>query len=148
MGTWYVGPFDNDVAMEFFDEIEVTPDDLVLSRLSSVLTAVVERPGRVELDEGHLAVAAAGLVAAGRSRSAAIGNPSVDEWLSLHRPVVEPAAARIALAALDRVAGPDSEWMDLWATTDSRKAVQERIAGLRAELTGAAVSTADAGISG
>lgn len=148
MGTWHVGPFDNDVAMDFFDEIEETPDDQVPARLNSVLTAVAERPGRVELAEGHLAVAAAGLVAAGRAPGGATGNPSVDEWLSLHRPVVEPAAARIALAALDRVAGPDSEWMDLWATTDSRKAVQERIAGLRAELTGAAVNTADAGISG
>jgi len=136
MGTWYVGPFDNDVAMEFFDEIEVTPDDLVLSKLSSVLTAVVERPGRVELDEGHLAVAAAGLVAAGRSRSAAIGNPSVDEWLSLHRPDSDQASARIALAALDRVSAPDSEWMSLWATTDQRKAVEERLERLRTVLNG------------
>lgn len=136
MGTWHVGPFDNDVAMDFFDEIEETPDDQVLARLNAVLTAVAERPGRVELAEGHLAMAAAGLVAAGREPGAATGNPSVDEWLSVHRPVVDPAALRIALAALDRVAGPDSEWMDLWSTTDSRKAVQERIAGLREELAG------------
>lgn len=136
MGTWYVGPFDNDVAMEFFDEIEVTPDDLVLSKLSSVLTAVAERPGRVELDEGHLAVAAAGLVAAGRSHSAAIGNPSVDEWLCLHRPASDQASARIALAALDRVSAPDSEWMSLWATTDQRRAVEERLERLRTVLNG------------
>jgi len=134
MGTWYVGPFDNDVAMDFFDEIEVTPDDLVLSRLSSVLTAVAERPGRVELDEEHLAVAAAGLVAAGRSHNAAIGNPSVDEWLSVHRPTADQACARIALAALDRVSAPDSEWMSLWATTDQRKAVEERLERLRTVL--------------
>lgn len=136
MGTWHVGPFDNDVAMDFFDEIEETPDEQVLAKLSKVLTAVAERPGRLELDEGHLAVAAAGLVAAGCSRGASTGNASVDEWLSRHRPAVDPASARIALAALDRVSGPDSEWMDLWATTDSRSAVQERLAGLRAVLTG------------
>ena len=134
MGTWQVGPFDNDVAMDLFDEIEETPDDQVLAKLSKVLTAVAERPGRVELDEGHLAVAAAGLVAAGRSHSASTGNPSVDEWLSRHRPSVDPASARIALAALDRVSGPDSEWMDLWATTDRRRAVEERLEGLRAVL--------------
>lgn len=134
MGTWYVGPFDNDVAMEFFDEIEETPDEQVLARLRAVLAAVAERPGRVELDEGHLAVAAAGLVAAGRSRGSSTGNASVDEWLSAHRPVADPAAARIAVAALDRVSGPDSEWMDLWATTDQRTAVQQRLADLRAVL--------------
>jgi len=134
MGTWQVGPFDNDVAMDFFDEIEETPDDQVLKKLSSVLSAVAERPGRVELHEGHLAVAAAGLVAAGRSRGAATGNPSVDEWLSLHRPATDQDCARIALAALDRVSGPDSEWMDLWATTDQRTRVEERLDSLRAVL--------------
>ena len=135
MGTWQVGPFDNDVAMDFFDEIEETPDDQVLKKLSSVLSAVAERPGRVELHEGHLAVAAAGLVAAGRSRGAATGNASVDEWLIVHRPVTDQDSARIALAALDKVSGPDSEWMDLWATTDQRTAVEERLDGLRAVLT-------------
>ena len=134
MGTWQVGPFDNDVAMDFFDEIEETPDDQVLCRLSSVLSAVLERPGRVELHEGHLAVAAAGLVAAGRSRGAGTGNPSVDEWLSLHRPAADQDSARIALAALDRVSGPNSEWMDLWATTDQRTEVEQRLDGLRAVL--------------
>ena len=134
MGTWHVGPFDNDVAMDLFDEIEETPDEQVLRKLSSVLSAVAERPGRVELDEGHLAVAAAGLVAAGRSRGAATGNPSVDEWLSLHRPTADLDSARLALAALDRVSGPDSEWMDLWATTDRRTAVEARLDGLRAVL--------------
>jgi hypothetical protein len=136
MGTWHVGPFDNDVAMDFFDEIEETPDDQVLEKLSKVLTAVAERPGRVELNEGHLAVAAAGLVAAGRAGSAATGNPSVDEWLGRHRPAVDPASARLAVAALDRVGGPDSEWMDLWAATDRREAVERGLAGLREVLTG------------
>ena len=136
MGTWQVGPFDNDVAMDFFDEIEETPDPEVPAKLSLVLSAVAERPGRVELAEGHLAVAAAGLVAAGRSRSAATGNPSVDEWLAVHRPVTDTACARLALAALDRVGGADSEWMDLWATTDNQEAVRERLAELRAVLAG------------
>jgi len=136
MGTWHVGPFDNDVAMDFFDEIEETPDDQVPKKLSEVLAAVAERPGRIELDEGHLAVAAAGLVAAGRSRSAATGNPSVDEWLSQHRPYTDQDCARVALAALDKVCGPDSEWMDLWATTDQRAAVEARLDDLRAVLSG------------
>ena len=136
MGTWHVGPFDNDVAMDFFDEIEETPDDQVPKKLSAVLSAVAERPGRVELDEGHLAVAAAGLVAAGRSRSAATGNPSVDEWLSRHRPYTDQECARVALAALDKVCGTESEWMDLWASTDQRAAVEERLLDLRAVLSG------------
>lgn len=131
MGTWQVGPFDNDDAMDFFDEVEETPDAQVPPKLRETLVAVVERPGQIELAEGHVAVAAACLVAAGRSRVAATGNSSVDAWLSSHRPVVTAEDQRVALAALDRVTGPDSEWMALWATSPSGAAVEERIATLR-----------------
>src|SRR6185437_2364843 len=85
MGTWQVGPFDNDDAMDYFDEVEETPDAEVPPKLRETLVAVVERPGQIELAEGHVAVAAACLVAAGRSRAAATGNSSVDAWLSTHR---------------------------------------------------------------
>ena len=131
MGTWQIGPFDNDDAMDFFDEVEVTPDADVPPKLRKALVAIVERPGQVELAEGHVAVAAASLVAAGRSRVAATGNASVDAWLSAHRPAVTAEDQRVALAALDRVTGPDSEWMTLWATSPVGAAVEERIANLR-----------------
>ncbi len=131
MGTWQVGPFDNDDAMDFFDEVEETPDAEVPPKLRETLVAVVERPGQVELAEGHVAVATACLVAAGRSRAAATGNSSVDAWLAAHRPTVTAEDQRVALAALDRVTGPDSEWMALWANSPSGAAVEERIASLR-----------------
>jgi hypothetical protein len=131
MGTWQVGPFDNDVAMDFFDEVEETPDAEVAPRLREVLVAVAERPGTVELSEGHVAFAAAFLVAAGRSRAAETGNPSVDAWLAAHRPAVTAEDQRVALAALDRVTGADSEWMALWAASPSEAAVKERIESLR-----------------
>ena len=131
MGTWQVGPFDNDDAMDFFDEVEETPDADVPPKLRKALVAVVERPGQVELAEGHVAVAAASLVAAGRSRIAATGNASVDAWLSAHRPAVTAEDQRVALAALDRVTGPDSEWMTLWSNSPVGPAVEERIASLR-----------------
>ena len=134
MGTWQVGPFDNDTAMDFFDEVEETPDPQLAEKLREVLTAVVERPGKVELNEGHVAVAAACLVAAGRSRQAVTGNPAVDGWLAGHRPQVGAEEQRIALAALDRVTGPDSEWMDLWATSGSEAALQVRLDSLRGVL--------------
>ena len=131
MGTWQVGPFDNDDAMDYFDEVEETPDAEVPPKLRETLVAVVERPGQIELAEGHVAVAAACLVAAGRSRAAATGNSSVDAWLSMHRPAVTAEDQRVALAALDRVTGPDSEWMALWSNSPSGAAIEERIASLR-----------------
>jgi hypothetical protein len=38
---------------------------------------------------------------------------------------------RVALAALDRVTGPDSEWMTLWASSPAGSEIEERIATLR-----------------
>jgi Domain of unknown function (DUF4259) len=134
MGTWQVGPFDNDVAMEFFDEVEITPDPQIADTLRRALAAVVDRPGRLELGEGHVAFAAASLVAAGGPGWAQTGNPTVDEWLTAHRPSVGPPERRVALAALDRISGPDSEWMVLWAATESEADVQERLRALRAAL--------------
>ena len=134
MGTWQTGPFDNDDAMDFFDEVEETPDADVPPKLRKALVAIAERPGQVELAEGHVAVAAASLVAAGRSRVVATGNASVDAWLSAHRPAVTAEDQRVALAALDRVTGPDSEWMTLWANSSVGAAVEERIASLRQVL--------------
>jgi Domain of unknown function (DUF4259) len=131
MGTWQVGPFDNDVAMDFFDEVEETPDAQVPPRLREVLVAAVERPGTLELSEGHIAFAAACLVAAGRSRAAKTGNPSVDAWLAGHRPSVTAEDQRVALAALDRVTGAESEWMSLWDASPSQAALKERIESLR-----------------
>lgn len=131
MGTWQIGPFDNDDAMDFFDEVEETPDADVPPKLRKALVAIVDRPGQVELAEGHVAVAAASLVAAGRSRAAATGNASVDAWLTAHRPAVTAEDQRVALAALDRVTGPDSEWMTLWASSAVGPALEERIAVLR-----------------
>jgi hypothetical protein len=139
MGTWQVGPFDNDDAMDFFDEVEETPDADVAPKLRKALVAVVERPGQVELAEGHVAVAAACLVAAGRSRAAATGNASVDAWLTEHRPDVTAEDQRVALAALDRVTGPDSEWMSLWSKSPAGAAVEKRIASLREVLNAQSV---------
>jgi hypothetical protein len=134
MGTWHVGPFDNDSAMDFFSEVEETPDRDIPPMLRDALVAVVDRPGCVEADEGQVALAAASLVAAGRSRLAATGNPSVDSWLTAHRPEITPEDRRIALAAVDRVTGPDSELMTLWAQSPAGPEVQERIADLRRVL--------------
>jgi hypothetical protein len=54
----------------------------------------------------------------------------------VHRPLTDQDSARLALAALDKVSGPESEWMALWATTSQRTAVEQRLHELRAVLSG------------
>ena len=136
MGTWQTGPFDNDDAMEFFDEVEETPESEVLPKLRAQLAAIAERPGRVEVSEAAVAVAAAALIAAG-SRAEPIGNPSVDDWLRAHRGAFGALGAddhALALRALDRVRDPGSEWLQLWSTTPRCEAVEARLETLRTAL--------------
>ncbi|MGH3344741.1 MAG: DUF4259 domain-containing protein [Carbonactinosporaceae bacterium] len=131
MGTWGTAPFDNDDAMDFFGEIEDFPPEALLSRLRATLTATAERPGHIEVSEANVAVAAAALVAAGRSRLARAWEPAVDGWLTTKRPRTSADDHALALRALDRVAGPDSEWMELWGRTSSGQDVRDRIDDLR-----------------
>ncbi|MGH3328675.1 MAG: DUF4259 domain-containing protein [Streptomycetales bacterium] len=135
MGTWGTAPFDNDDALDFFGEIEDFPPEALLARLRATLTATVERPGHIEVGEANVAVAAAALVAAGRSRLARAREPSVDDWLAANRPQTSPDDHALALRALDRVAGPDSEWMELWGQTSSGQAVRDRLEDLRKILS-------------
>jgi hypothetical protein len=120
--------------MDLFERVEEADGATVVATLRATLTAVADRPGKVEVHEGHVAVAAASLVAAGRSRLARTGNELVDAWLSEHRPDVSDADQRLALRALDRVCGPDSEWHQLWSATTCRSDVDDKVAALREVL--------------
>ncbi|WP_350325460.1 DUF4259 domain-containing protein [Streptomyces katrae] len=116
MGTWDVGPFDNDTAADFggtLDEAaEAERPGLVRGALARVLDAEDPLDQRLAVE----AVAAAALVAAqcpgGRPVTSAYG-PDL--------PVPElPADLRdLAARALDRVAAEPSELRELWADTDS-----------------------------
>jgi hypothetical protein len=132
MSTWHTGPFDNDEALDFFDRVEALNSADVVPTLRETLCAVLERPGVVEVNEGQVAVAAATLVAAGRSRLARTGNPAVDSWLADHRPAVDTEDQQLALRVLERVCGPDSEWMQLWTASEHEPDLGE----LRAVLAG------------
>jgi hypothetical protein len=135
MGAWGTGPFDNDDAMDFFGEVEDCDGDKVVTRLREALSATSGRPGYLEVSEANVAIAAASLVAAGRSRLARAGHPAVDDWLASRRPETTPGDQELALRALDRVCGPSSEWLDLWQEAGEADSVRTRLSELRAVLS-------------
>ncbi|MCX9190849.1 hypothetical protein C3Y87_05365 [Carbonactinospora thermoautotrophica] len=135
MGSWGTGPFDNDDAMDFFGELELADPDKAMTRVRDVLVATVERPGCLEVSEANVAVAAAALVAAGRSRFARSGSQVVDEWLSTHRPHASQDDQELAIRALDRVCGTDSEWLELWQTAGKEQDVRACVENLKRILS-------------
>ena len=83
---------------------------------------------------GELEDAAAALVAAGCSEGATIGHPSIDSWLSGHRPTPAPEDQRLAAEALKRLTAPDSEWLELWQQAGAEQRVRTELGRLRAML--------------
>jgi hypothetical protein len=136
MGSWGTGPFDNDDALGFFGELEDAAAEAVLRRIREVLSATADRPGYLEVDEGNVAVAAAALVAAGCSEGATLGHPSIDSWLSHHRPVPAPEDQKLATEALERLTAPGSEWLELWQQAGAEQRVRTELRRLHAMLHG------------
>ncbi|MFE6227653.1 DUF4259 domain-containing protein [Streptomyces sp. NPDC057854] len=119
MGTWDIGPFDNDTAADFSYRV----DDAADGRKADVLLAAfreVTGTGEEYLDAdlGAEAVASAALVAA-----QCPGGEPVTTSYAPKEPLGElPAALRAeAVAALDRVLAEPSELLELWEESDGEE---------------------------
>ncbi|MFD9516254.1 DUF4259 domain-containing protein [Streptomyces sp. NPDC059979] len=115
MGTWDVGPFDNDTAADFCGSLDETPEAGRAGLVRDALVRVLDAEDPLDQHLAVEAVAAAALVAAqcpgGRPVTSAYG-PDL--------PVPElPADLRdTAVRALDRITAPPSELRELWEETD------------------------------
>ncbi|MFF5972353.1 DUF4259 domain-containing protein [Streptomyces sp. NPDC012769] len=144
MGTWDIGPFDNDTAADFSYTVDEAPAERRAEVLLAAFRAVTETGADyLDADLGAEAVAAAALVAAqcpgGEPVTTAYGP---DEPLPALPPSLRPAA----IAALDRVLGKDSELLELWSEGGEAGPWQAGVERLRAVLAGGAGT--DAGGAG
>jgi hypothetical protein len=132
MGAWGAGPFDNDDALDFLDQLSDLPANELAGRLEAALAVPTE--GYLEYPEGSAAIAAASLIAA-------VHRGAFDGLNEQARELVQTGAvhdnARLrdqALAALTRVIGESSEWQALWSESRSSAEADAMIAGLRSAL--------------
>ncbi|MER6167119.1 DUF4259 domain-containing protein [Streptomyces violaceorubidus] len=110
MGTWDVGPFDNDTAADFSYTLDEAAADARAGIILGTLTRVIDTAGYLEAPESEEAVAAAALVAA----QCPEGEPT-DPVYGPEEPLPDLTGLRdLALQALDRVMTEPSELMDLW----------------------------------
>lgn len=111
VGSWGDGPFDNDDAADWVYELEAAHDfDAVRAVLRSVAgsAAYLESPG------GSVGIAAAEVVAAARTPPPSTLPAAVVAWIAAHAAEVSDSDVTLALAAVDRVVGTDSELCELW----------------------------------
>ncbi|MEV0523069.1 DUF4259 domain-containing protein [Streptomyces sp. NPDC050439] len=129
MGTWDVGPFDNDTAADFCGDLDDAPAEDRLSLVRAALSDAAEEDGELDASVAETAVAAAALVAA-----QCPGGEPVDPVYGPEQAIPDLLSQRDpAHQALDRVLAEGSELRDLWEESDGepwRKGVE----GLRRVL--------------
>ncbi|WP_436785873.1 DUF4259 domain-containing protein [Yinghuangia sp. YIM S10712] len=111
MGTWDIGPFDNDMAADFADALDEAPVPAREGIIRNALAVTIGTRGYLDAFEGAEAVAAAAVIAAqcpgGEPVGSVFGPQSPVPILALNmRP--------LAIEALDRVLAEDSELAALW----------------------------------
>ncbi|MFJ2101387.1 DUF4259 domain-containing protein [Streptomyces anulatus] len=112
MGTWDIGPFDNDTAADFADELDEAAPEEREAMIRGVLKRAAGPADFLGIYDGERAVGAAALVAA--------QHPDCDPACSNYgpsEPLPElPADLRmLAVDALDQVVSNRSELAELWA---------------------------------
>jgi hypothetical protein len=120
MGTWDVGPFDNDTAADWCGDLDETAPEQREALIRGVLTRVAEHGEEyLDSDDAVEAIAAAAIVASQLPGGTAIKTPYAPDFL-LEGGRVEVAddTPAIAVRALDRIVGDDSEWRELWAEAE------------------------------
>ncbi|MEU7568555.1 DUF4259 domain-containing protein [Streptomyces fradiae] len=114
MGTWDVGPFDNDTAADFCGALDEAAEGEREGVVRDALLCVIRTADYLEAPEAEEAVAAAALVAA-----QCPGGDPADSAYGPEEPLPDLTALRgPALQALDRVMTEPSELLELWAESD------------------------------
>jgi hypothetical protein len=131
MGTWDIGPFENDMAADFANTLDETAKDKREGLVRTTLTRTIQTLDYLESPEGEEAVAAAALIAAqcpeGEPISTSYGP---DEAL----PVFSHNLRPLAVEALDRVVAEASELADLWDETADGPKWRQSISRIRTAL--------------
>ncbi|MFJ4715257.1 DUF4259 domain-containing protein [Streptomyces sp. NPDC088785] len=112
MGTWDIGPFDNDTAADFADEL----DEAALEEREAMIRGVLKRAAGptdfLEIYDGERAVGAAALVVAQHPD----GDPACPNYgPSEPLPELPKDLQMLAVDALDQVVSHRSELAEQWA---------------------------------
>ncbi|WP_327733632.1 DUF4259 domain-containing protein [Streptomyces nojiriensis] len=111
MGTWDIGPFDNDTAADFSGDLDEAPEGEREGLIRDALLRAIGTSDHLDQDIAVEAVAAAALVAA----QCPGGEPVTTAYgPDLPLPRLSTELRELAVQALDRVVTDPSELMELW----------------------------------
>lgn len=116
MGTWSVGPFDNDGAACWAGELDDAEPQERTALVRAALAEAADEDDYLRVDTAEVAIAAAAVVAACRADGLEFESAFAPTFLHAppdERCVLPDDLVTLALRALDRVVADDSEWHEL-----------------------------------
>lgn len=132
MGSWGIGCFENDTAVDWLYDFEVNDFRLIDRTLAGV--AAMLPVDELEADEACEVLAAAECVAAAAGFPAANLPVEVTNWVAANQPIqVKAEYVQMAMTAVARVRS-QSELKELWAETDEYEAWDTAVADLQTRL--------------
>ncbi|MEU7861743.1 DUF4259 domain-containing protein [Nonomuraea sp. NPDC049141] len=134
MGTWDVGPFDNDSAADWCGDLHNAAPKRRPALIRKALKGAAGRAKYLDSDEAVEAIAAAAIVASQRSGVPITSPYAPDFLLEGGRVEVDDELVALAARALDRVMGEGSEWLELWEESGSSSEAVAVIEGIRGAL--------------
>jgi hypothetical protein len=133
MGTWDIGPFDNDVAADWCGDLDEADSDRRPQMIKDALLDVVDELEYISIDNAYVAIAAAAIVASRQPGGPKIDSPYAPDFLVAGGDLKLPDELPVlATSALERINGDESQWRDVWS--DSPK-YEEAVAELDAIQT-------------
>jgi len=132
MGTFGFGPFDNDDALDFLDEIEdAAPEDREVL-LRAALDQVLGDRGYLAAPKVSEAIAAAAVVGVALHPDEECAEPALRDWVRTTHLRVDRDLAAIARRALSRALAPEDN--ELWTLWDEVAGLTSVRAGLASTL--------------
>jgi hypothetical protein len=132
VGAWDAGPFDNDEAAEFAQELDNADPNERIILIRDVLRAVLDTDDEEERDIAEpRAVAAAAVLVADQTDPAAADSAYAPKFLGTGEPLDIPDdVTELAVLALDRVAASGSEWSQLFGEAETLDVLRDALLGI------------------
>ncbi|MET7668658.1 DUF4259 domain-containing protein [Micromonospora luteifusca] len=134
MGTWDDGPFDNDSAADWCGDLHEADPSVRAAMVRAALATAALSTDYLDHDDAASAIAAAAIVASQMPGGDPITSPYAPDFLLAGESLDLDDLSQLAVEALDRVLGDDSEWRSLWGEAGASEFPQ--INKLRAVLSG------------
>ncbi|MGC4810193.1 DUF4259 domain-containing protein [Micromonospora sp. DT228] len=135
MGTWDDGPFDNDSAADWCGDLHDADPSARSEMVRAALTTAALNADYLDYDDAASAIAAAAIVASQLPGGDPITSAYAPDFLLAGESLdLDDDLPLLAVEALDRILGDNSEWRGLWG--DGGASEFPQITKLRAVLSG------------